>query len=124
MAELTIVALLSFGISLILVPACRLVARRLGFTAKPREDRWHSKPTALLGGVAIAATVLLVHAAVAGIHALPVLVAGVTLIFLVGLVDDLVTLKPYTKLVAELAIASVFVFFGYRLSWSSSLTVD
>ena len=42
----------------------------------------------------------------------------------VGLADDLVVLKPYTKLVAEIAIASLFVFFGYRLSWSDSLILD
>src|SRR5579863_7816745 len=124
MAELAAVALLSFGVSLTLVPACRLLARRFGFTATPREDRWHSRPTALLGGIAIAATALLVHMAVAGPRVLPVLVTGVTLMFVVGLIDDLISLKPYTKLVAELAIASLFVFFGYRLSWSSSLTID
>jgi UDP-GlcNAc:undecaprenyl-phosphate GlcNAc-1-phosphate transferase len=124
MAELAIVALLSFGVSLVLVPAFRTLALALGCTAKPRDDRWHSRPTALLGGVAIFATVNLAHMVVAGPSALPVLVTGVSLIFAVGLIDDLVSLKPYTKLVAELAIASLFVFFGYRLSWSQSLTLD
>jgi UDP-GlcNAc:undecaprenyl-phosphate GlcNAc-1-phosphate transferase len=124
MAELAILALLSFGVSLVLVPACRALAVAFGCTAKPRDDRWHSQPTALLGGVAIFATVNLVHTSIAGPSALPVLVAGVSLMFAVGLIDDLVSLKPYTKLVAELAIASLFVFFGYRLMWVSSLTLD
>ena len=124
MAQLAVIALLSFGVSLALVPACRALALAFGRTAAPREDRWHSRPTALFGGAAIFATVILVHMAVAGPSTLPILITGVSLMFAVGLIDDFVSLKPYTKLVAELAIASLFVFFGYRLSWSSSLTLD
>ena len=33
-------------------------------------------------------------------------------------------LRPSTKLVAEVALASGFVFFGYRLHWVDSLTLD
>ena len=114
----------AFATSLALVPVCRAAARRFGYTAAPRQDRWHQRPTALMGGVAIALTVLLAHLAVAGPSVLPVVVAGTFLMFVVGLVDDLITLKPYSKLVGEIAIASVFVFFGYRLGWTESITVD
>jgi UDP-GlcNAc:undecaprenyl-phosphate/decaprenyl-phosphate GlcNAc-1-phosphate transferase len=123
MADVALSVLIAFGFSLALVPACRIAAIRMGYTAVPKEDRWHRRPTALLGGVAIAVTVLTFHLALSG-RALPVLVIGAGLIFIVGLVDDLVTLKPYTKLVSEIAIASLFVFFGYRLSWTDSMTVD
>ena len=41
-----------------------------------------------------------------------------------GLVDDVVSLKPFTKLVAEIAIASILLYFGYRLNWTTSLTLD
>jgi UDP-GlcNAc:undecaprenyl-phosphate GlcNAc-1-phosphate transferase len=114
----------AFAVSAVLVGACRRVAMRLGYTAKPRADRWHEQPTALLGGVGIVVTVLSLHSLLAGPRELPVLVVGAALIFIVGLVDDFITLKPYTKLVAEIAIASLFVFFGYRLSWTESLTLD
>ena len=124
MIELLLAGGAAFGVSLLLVPVCRRGAIQLGYLAKPRHDRWHRRPTALLGGVAIAATVLLVHVSIEGLHALPVLVTGVGLMFAVGLIDDLVSLKPYTKLVAEVAIAALFVFFGYRIGWSSSLTLD
>ena len=50
--------LLAFAAALVLVPLCRLCALRLGFVAKPREDRWHTRPIALLGGVAIGMSVL------------------------------------------------------------------
>jgi UDP-GlcNAc:undecaprenyl-phosphate GlcNAc-1-phosphate transferase len=116
--------LLSFGLSLAVVPACRALATRLGYTAKPKDDRWHRRPTALLGGVAIAVTALLFGLIDPEIRNFPVLLVGGAAMFAVGLIDDLVTLKPYTKLVAEIAIASLFVFFGYRLNWTESLTLD
>ena len=45
--------LLALALSLALVPLCRLLAMRLGRVAHPREDRWHRRPVALFGGVAI-----------------------------------------------------------------------
>jgi UDP-GlcNAc:undecaprenyl-phosphate/decaprenyl-phosphate GlcNAc-1-phosphate transferase len=113
-----------FITSVVLVTVCRVLAWRLGYTAAPRPDRWHRRPTALMGGVGIALSVLVVHLALAGATTLSTLVAGATLMFGVGLVDDVITLKPYTKLVAQIAIASFLVFFGYRLGWSGSLTLD
>ena len=110
-------------VSLLLVRICRLLAMRYGYTAKPKIDRWHQRPTALLGGVGIALTVILLHFAF-GWRTLPVIVTGATLMFVVGLIDDLVPLRPYTKLIAEIVIASSMVFFGYRLSWTESLTLD
>ena len=110
--------------SLILVPLCRIVGRRFGYTAQPKDDRWHKRHTPLLGGVAIAITVLALTIPLVGVRTLPVLLGGAALMFIVGLVDDVITLKPYAKLVAEIAIASLFVFVGYRLSWTGSLTVD
>jgi len=121
--DLAIRALIAFALSSALVPVCRVAAGRLGFTARPHQGRWHKQPTPLLGGVAIATTVLILHALSAGTQ-LPILLLGAGLMFVLGLIDDLVTLRAYTKLVAEVAIASLFVFFGYRLGWSSSLTLD
>ena len=49
----------SFAIVLALTPVVRALARRWGVVARPKSDRWHSKPTAMLGGVAIWAGVTL-----------------------------------------------------------------
>jgi len=116
--------LTAFAVSLVLVFICRAAARRFGYTAQPRGDRWHKRPTALLGGVAIALTVILLQLAFPPVAPIAPLLAGASLIFLLGLVDDVVSLRPYTKLVAEIAIASAFVFFGYRLNWFHSMTLD
>ena len=114
----------ALALSLAIVPLCRLVATRLGFVARPREDRWHRKPVALFGGVGIA-VVLFGCAAIFGIlRQQPIIVVSATLMFFVGLVDDVLTLKPATKLVAQLALACALLFFDYRLNWLQSTTLD
>ncbi len=117
-------ALFGLGVSAALVPACRALAFRLNCVARPSSDRWHKRPTPLLGGVAIVVTVL-AGAILFGVRGnlLQLLLAG-GLIFVVGITDDLLSLKPSTKLIAEIAVASVLVFFGFRLLWTPSLTLD
>jgi UDP-GlcNAc:undecaprenyl-phosphate GlcNAc-1-phosphate transferase len=107
-----------------LVPICRRIAIRLGYVARPRQDRWHSRPTALFGGVAIALTVfaLSLFTGELGRIALPLI--GGALIFIVGLTDDILSLKPSTKLIAEIALGSLFVFFGGRLHWIDVPALD
>ena len=89
-----------------------------------RTDRWHRKPTALLGGVAVFLAVVVPFAILQPVREIWVLLASGSLIFAVGLTDDLVSLKPFTKLVAQIVVASALVFFGYRLEWVQSLSVD
>jgi UDP-GlcNAc:undecaprenyl-phosphate/decaprenyl-phosphate GlcNAc-1-phosphate transferase len=117
-------ALVAFLLAAGLVPLCRRVATRFGYIAQARDDRWHRRPTPYLGGVAIALTVLIVYPLVDGVGNLPVLLVGAGLMFGVGLVDDLINLRPYTKFVAAIVVASLFVFFGYRLDWSDWDTLD
>ena len=116
--------LAAFGAALGLVPLARLVATRRGFVSQPREDRWHRRPIALFGGVAIGVTLFAGLGLLRGVAGLPVLIACAGLIFAAGLADDVVSLKPSTKLVIQIALASVLVFFRYRLNWTSSLTLD
>ncbi len=114
----------AFALSLVLVPACRAIARRTGRVARPTADRWHREPTALFGGVAI---VLVTMCALFFIRPLGdvVLFAATGFgIFLVGFTDDLIPLKPATKLVAQLALASVLVYFDLRLGWFEAEALD
>ena len=54
-----IAGVISIAISAILTILVREFARRYGHVAKPKSDRWHKKPTAMLGGVEIAAATLI-----------------------------------------------------------------
>ncbi len=116
--------LLAFGLSLIVVPLCRRAAIRFGFVARPTRDRWHRRPVALFGGVAIAAVTAACAIAFGLPTKIPVVLATAGAMFCVGLVDDVLSLKPSTKLVAQLALASALLAFGYRLNWVESLTLD
>ena len=93
-------------LTLVCTPVVRLLAFRVGLVAHPKADRWHRESVPMLGGVAIALATL-VALAVSPVRALPVwlVVGGAAAAALVGLVDDFRSLKPQTKLLAQLAIA-------------------
>ena len=117
---------IAFTVSLALTFVTRTIARRLKLVAQPRADRWHKKPTALYGGVGIflafLATALLrpgVH--VAGGNLLMLCASGM---FAVGLVDDVVHLKPYAKLVGQIIFCTAVTVFGLRLHWLPSRVLD
>lgn len=115
---------LSLVLSLATVPVCRRLAMRHGYVARPRLDRWHQRHVALFGGVAIALVVFACSALFDLPQQIPVLLATGGAMFAVGLSDDILSLKPATKLIAQLALASVLLIFGYRLNWLHSLTLD
>ena len=123
MVRLGVGVAVTAALGLIFTFLARHLALRLGIVAAPRRDRWHSRPTALMGGVAI----YLAFGAGCFIfaqnlsRAYPILIAS-TLLFGVGLVDDIRQLKPYVKLVMQVVAASVVVFGGLRLPgtvWTS-----
>ncbi len=116
--------LAALAFSSALIPACRALALRYGYVAQPREDRWHGRPTPLLGGIAIAVPALVLSAASGDFMEMAILLAAGLFMFIVGTADDLLSLKPATKLIAEIALASMFVLFGARLHWVTSLTLD
>jgi UDP-GlcNAc:undecaprenyl-phosphate GlcNAc-1-phosphate transferase len=92
-------------------------ALRFGRIAEPREDRWHKTPTALFGGVAIFFSFM----ASSLIFVSPItkeflgILAGGTFLFVTGIVDDLHSIKPYTKLIAQIIAASITIFFGIKM---------
>jgi UDP-GlcNAc:undecaprenyl-phosphate/decaprenyl-phosphate GlcNAc-1-phosphate transferase len=117
---------LALGVSLPAVFLVRAVARRFELVARPRADRWHRKPTALYGGVGIFTGFILVAlwyppADFPGDQLLLLCSGGM---FALGLLDDFVRLKPYSKLVGQIVFATAFTIFGTRLHWVTSPVVD
>src|SRR5258708_8319473 len=55
----------SFALALALTPVVRVLARRWGFVAKPKSDRWHKNTTAMMGGVGIWLAVIITYLALA-----------------------------------------------------------
>jgi len=116
--------LIALVLSAALVPLCRRLALRLGRVAHPRADRWHGRPVALLGGIAISLSLFTTVSGYGLIEARPVLVGCALLAFVTGLVDDVTRLKASTKLIVQIALASTLLFFGYRINWVGSITLD
>lgn len=114
----------AFGLSLVLVPAVRAWSLRTGRVARPREDRWHRKPTAMLGGagffLAFLLSLLLFGLVSGGWEEIPWgLLAGSAVVFLLGLVDDLKQISPPAKLVGQILAAAVVIALGYTTQFFS-----
>ncbi|HEX7709205.1 MAG TPA: hypothetical protein VF701_22315 [Thermoanaerobaculia bacterium] len=106
-------------------PLVRAFARRIGSVAVPKSDRWHRKPTAMLGGVAIFIAVIgTVFAFVPLTAEKWAVIAGSSFLFLIGLVDDFIHLKPYQKLAAQICAAAGIVYVGLVLPWTGSFTLN
>ena len=107
----------AFGASAALTAVVRSVARRSGWLAHPRPERWHRESTALFGGVAIylafvgaALAVLPLTRTVLG------LIGLTTVMFLTGLIDDIRELRPQSKLVVQLACGLLLYVVGYHFN--------
>ena len=115
------VTLISFALSVALTFLVREYARRNGFVAAPKSDRWHKKPTAMMGGAAVFLTTIIVYLLfVPHTKASWIILGGSSILFLVGLVDDILHIKPYQKLIGQFIGAAVVTGFGLVLPWTDS----
>ncbi len=115
----------AFVLALALTPAIRALARRRGLVARPKIDRWHKRPTAMMGGVAIWWAVVLTYLAfVPHTGQGWVVVGAASFLFLVGMVDDLIHIKPYQKLIGQVIGAAIVVNYGLVLPWTRSLPAN
>jgi UDP-GlcNAc:undecaprenyl-phosphate GlcNAc-1-phosphate transferase len=117
--------LLAIAVSAFFTFIVRAAANRYGFVAKPKSDRWHKRPTAMYGGLAIFISAALLYLAVVPkTFESNVVFAGSTFLFLVGLIDDYLNIKPYQKLIGQLFGASIIVGFGLKLPLTGFELVD
>src|SRR6266404_3255430 len=115
----------SFALALALTPVVRRLARRWGFVARPKIDRWHKKPTAMMGGVGIWLAVVVTYVALVPHTGQGwVVIGAASFLFLVGLVDDLLHIKPYQKLIGQVIGAAIVVNYGLVLPWTRSLPAN
>jgi len=106
-----------FLAGLALVPLTRALAHKKGWVSAPKADRWSKRPVALFGGAAIFLSFL-----VPVLTLIPwapgnywSIVAGAGVLFLLGLIDDFITIKPASKLIGQIMGASIAVYLGHRL---------
>jgi len=94
-------------------------SRRL--VAVPSDERWHEQPTPTFGGVGIFAGFIggillaLAIGAVEWSGELAGILAGVTIVFVAGLIDDLRHLSPVAKLAAQITAAVIVLASGLNV---------
>ncbi|HEY0174063.1 MAG TPA: hypothetical protein VGB98_23805 [Pyrinomonadaceae bacterium] len=117
-------ALVALALSLALTPLVRAFARRFDVIARPRSDRFSKRPTAMMGGVAIYLSVLATYLLfVPHTREGWVVMGASSALFVVGLVDDFLHIKPYQKLIGQVLGASAVVYFGLLLPWGWAASV-
>lgn len=109
-------ALLAAFLAWILVPVAERVAWRVGAIDHPNDRSLHAVPTPKLGGLAILVAVL-----VSGALFLPTvpqtraILGGAATIAAVGVLDDILDLGAFPKLLGQVLAAAIPVFNGVRL---------
>lgn len=129
-----VVALVGALVTLLVTPLVRRFALARGLVDCPGGRKVHTVPIPRLGGVGIFAGVMvavglqalgeanqwwggtILGGGTAQVRVLSV-IAGLTLIFLVGLIDDLLTLSPGWKFLGQIVAAGVVVGSGLRIEY-------
>ena len=109
--------LMALAVTVLSIPWVRRVAIRTGFVDSPTQRKLHSTPMPLMGGVAIFGGAIL--AVIAFVPAFPNTVAGVllslTVVALVGLLDDRYGLPAWAKLAGQFAGFLILALFDIRV---------
>jgi UDP-GlcNAc:undecaprenyl-phosphate GlcNAc-1-phosphate transferase len=124
------VGLLGFSFSLVCVPLSRRVSRLLRAVDYPVPEKVHNVPMPRLGGLAIFGGFWLSILILTLVHAEPLagferllkgLFFGSSLILALGMLDDIVGLGAFVKLLVEIVAAVLVVSFGFRALPAGSL---
>jgi len=107
--------LLAFAVCVVATPLVIRFASRYGLVSKPKADRWNLRPTPLMGGIAIYLGVVasVLSFSDLGQEMIGVLCGG-TLIFILGVIDDLLAIKPSSKFLGEILAACVVLYAGLK----------
>jgi UDP-GlcNAc:undecaprenyl-phosphate/decaprenyl-phosphate GlcNAc-1-phosphate transferase len=120
--EIALTLLSAFLVTTAMMPVAKAASVRFGIVAQPSIDRPHERPTAMLGGVAVMAGFIFAIGLVGVLSGLPHhsiswLAGFAVAMCVVGLLDDIVDLRPRNKLMLELAAICVLVWWGPQLDF-------
>lgn len=116
MGVLFFALLLSFSISFVTIPVVIKLAQSKNLYDSPGKRKIHTIPTPSLGGIALfvslmVSLLLTVDFAVAG--AMPLFLAAMTIIFFIGLKDDIMLISPLKKFAGQFLAVFIMVYQGY-----------
>lgn len=115
-------AVIAFIIGLFLVPLVIAYSEKKGLMDKPNERKLHSHPIPRLGGVAIWICTILSFLALILLSYYPYrsllsgLLLGSSLMFLLGLIDDIYCLSAKFKFIIQISIATIVFCLGVKIT--------
>lgn len=118
----TIGTVIAFILGIFIVPPVIVFSEKKGLTDKPNERKIHNHPIPRLGGVAIWICTILSFFALIILSYYPYhsllsgLLTGSSLMFLLGLIDDIFGLSAKFKFVIQISIASMVFLLGVKIS--------
>ncbi len=111
----------AFIVTYISIPSLVDVARIKHLYDEPNTRASHTEQTPTLGGMAIFAgfiTSIMIFLYIPDIPYIQYVIAGIIVVFFIGLKDDVIFVTPMTKFIAQLFAATIIIDLGgIRLKW-------
>ncbi|MVM41899.1 undecaprenyl/decaprenyl-phosphate alpha-N-acetylglucosaminyl 1-phosphate transferase [Spirosoma sp. HMF3257] len=104
-------------VSVVAIPVIIKISELKSLMEKPGERRSHSTPTPTFGGIAIFAAILIAYFLWPSIDQTEIYqtnlsIVGMTILFFIGIKDDLVGIDPAKKLMFQVLAAMILILFG------------
>jgi UDP-N-acetylmuramyl pentapeptide phosphotransferase/UDP-N-acetylglucosamine-1-phosphate transferase len=106
-------------VAVVAIPVVIKISELKSLMEKPGERRAHTTPTPTFGGIAIFAAILIAYFLWPSIETDPNIiyqtnlsVVGMTILFFIGIKDDLVGIDPAKKILFQILAAMILIFFG------------
>ncbi len=119
MGSVLLASILSFSVSFFMIPVIIRMAVVRSLMDLPDHRKIHTHPTPSMGGIALFVSVLLTLLLVIDFEVSPQIagfLAAMTIIFLVGLKDDIFFITPYYKFIGQFLAVVLFLSLSqYRL---------
>ncbi len=114
--------LITFSIALAIIPFIRKFCLKRGFVDLPGKRKIHKRPVATLGGAGIWISSILGFCALVLVHpdfnyeaGIAGIFIGGSILFVLGIIDDIYDLSPYLKLAIQVFAAAVAFFAGVSI---------
>jgi len=109
---------LCFVVAVLITPAVKWLAFKVGATDKPNQRKVHQKIMPRLGGLAIFISFIVGYVVLQPNSPYATsIVIGATIIVLTGVLDDMYELSPKWKLFGQIAAAVVVIYGGIRIDF-------
>ncbi|SHJ74093.1 UDP-GlcNAc:undecaprenyl-phosphate GlcNAc-1-phosphate transferase [Dethiosulfatibacter aminovorans DSM 17477] len=112
----------AFMLSFLFTPYARHLAFKLNVLDHPKDPRkLHKKPIPYLGGAAIYASTIICMLLFTEIDRMSIsIIAGGTIIFFTGLIDDIKDISAKWKMAAQILAAVITLYGGVKIQWISN----